>query len=35
VRGLSAIFERAVGRRDGKLDPQEFAKGLEILQVRR
>ena len=28
-------FERADRSRDGRLDPQEFAKGLEILQVRR
>jgi hypothetical protein len=35
VPGLSANFERADRSRDGKLDAQEFAKGLEILQVRR
>ena len=35
VPGLSANFERADRNRDGKLDAQEFAKGLEILQVRR
>jgi len=35
VPGLSANFERADRNRDGKLDVQEFAKGLEILQVRR
>lgn len=35
VPGLSANFERADRNRDGKLDTQEFAKGLEILQVRR
>jgi hypothetical protein len=35
VPGLSANFERADRSRDGKLDPAEFAKGLEILQVRR
>jgi hypothetical protein len=35
VPGLSANFERADRNRDGKLDEQEFAKGLQILQVRR
>ena len=35
VPGLSANFERADRSRDGKLDPEEFAQGLEILQVRR
>jgi hypothetical protein len=35
VPGLSANFERADRNRDGKLDEAEFAKGLEILQVRR
>jgi Ca2+-binding EF-hand superfamily protein len=35
VPGLSANFERADRSRDGKLDREEFAKGLEILQVRR
>ena len=35
VPGLSANFERADRSRDGKLDAGEFAKGLEILQVRR
>jgi hypothetical protein len=35
VPGLSANFERADRSRDGKLDQAEFAKGLEILQVRR
>jgi hypothetical protein len=35
VQGLSANFERADRNRDGKLDQAEFAKGLEILQVRR
>jgi hypothetical protein len=35
VPGLSANFERADRNKDGKLDPAEFAKGLEILQVRR
>jgi hypothetical protein len=35
VPGLSANFERADRSKDGKLDPAEFAKGLEILQVRR
>lgn len=35
VPGLSANFERADRNKDGKLDKVEFAKGLEILQVRR
>jgi hypothetical protein len=35
VPGLSANFERADRNRDGKLDAGEFAKGLQILQVRR
>jgi hypothetical protein len=35
VPGLSANFERADRNRDGKLDADEFAKGLQILQVRR
>jgi hypothetical protein len=35
VPGLSANFERADRSRDGKLDRDEFARGLEILQVRR
>jgi hypothetical protein len=35
VPGLSANFERADRSKDGKLDQAEFAKGLEILQVRR
>jgi hypothetical protein len=35
VPGLSANFERADRSRDGKLDKSEFAKGLQILQVRR
>jgi hypothetical protein len=35
VPGLSANFERADRSRDGKLDRDEFAKGLQILQVRR
>jgi hypothetical protein len=35
VPGLSANFERADRNRDGKLDKTEFAKGLQILQVRR
>ena len=35
VPGLSANFERVDRNRDGKLDKAEFAKGLEILQVRR
>jgi hypothetical protein len=35
VPGLSANFERADRNRDGKLDQEEFAKGLQILQVRR
>lgn len=35
VPGLSANFERADRSKDGKLDKAEFAKGLEILQVRR
>jgi hypothetical protein len=35
IPGLSANFERADRSRDGKLDREEFAKGLEILQVRR
>ena len=35
VPGLSANFERADGNGDGKLDREEFAQGLQILQVRR
>jgi hypothetical protein len=35
VPGLSANFERADRSRDGKLDRDEFARGLQILQVRR
>lgn len=35
VPGMSANFERADRNRDGKLDDAEFAKGLEILSVRR
>lgn len=35
VPGLSANFERADANRDGKLDEVEFARGLEILRVRR
>jgi hypothetical protein len=35
VPGLSANFERADRNRDGKLDQAEFARGLQILQVRR
>jgi hypothetical protein len=35
VPGLSANFERADRNKDGKLDQAEYAKGLEILQVRR
>jgi hypothetical protein len=35
VPGLSALFERADQSGDGKLDPDEYRKGLEILQVRR
>ena len=35
VPGLSANFERADRNRDGKLDREEFARGLQILQVRR
>jgi hypothetical protein len=35
VPGLSANFERADRNQDGRLDKAEFAKGLEILQVRR
>ena len=35
IPGLSANFERADRSRDGKLDREEFAKGLQILQVRR
>lgn len=35
VPGLSANFERADRSRDGKLDREEFAQGLQILQVRR
>ena len=35
VPGLSANFERADKSRDGKLDREEFANGLQILQVRR
>lgn len=35
VPGLSANFERADRSRDGRLDQAEFAKALQILQVRR
>jgi EF hand domain-containing protein len=35
IPGMSANFERADRSRDGKLDREEFAKGLQILQVRR
>ncbi|HEX7219267.1 MAG TPA: EF-hand domain-containing protein [Burkholderiales bacterium] len=35
VPGLSANFERADRNGDGKLDRDEFAQGLQILQVRR
>ena len=35
VPGLSANFERADRSKDGKLDREEFAQGLQILQVRR
>ena len=35
VPGLSANFERADRNKDGKLDKEEFARGLQILQVRR
>ena len=35
VPGLSANFERADTNKDGKLDEVEFARGLEILSVRR
>ena len=35
VPGLSANFERVDRNRDGKLDRDEFAQGLQILQVRR
>ena len=35
VPGLSANFERADRNRDGRLDREEFARGLQILQVRR
>jgi hypothetical protein len=35
VPGLSANFERADRSADGKLDREEFARGLQILQVRR
>ena len=35
IPGLSANFERADRSRDGKLDREEFAQGLQILQVRR
>ena len=35
VPGLSANFERADRNKDGKLDKDEFARGLQILQVRR
>jgi hypothetical protein len=35
VPGLSANFERADRDQNGFLDEAEFAKGLEILQVRR
>src|SRR5688500_17695725 len=35
VPGMSANFERADRNRDGKLDEAEFAKGLQILSVRR
>ena len=33
--GLSALFERADRSKDGKLDAEEYAKGVEILSVRR
>jgi hypothetical protein len=33
--GLSALFERADRSKDGKLDAEEYAKGIEILSVRR
>ena len=35
VPGMSANFERADRNRDGRLDEAEFAKGLQILSVRR
>ena len=35
IPGLSANFERADRSRDGRLDREEFARGLQILQVRR
>jgi len=35
IPGLSANFERADRSKDGRLDREEFAKGLQILQVRR
>jgi hypothetical protein len=35
IPGLSANFERADRSRDGFLDREEFARGLQILQVRR
>jgi hypothetical protein len=35
VPGLSANFERADASKDGKLDRDEFARGIQILQVRR
>jgi hypothetical protein len=35
VPGLSANFERADRSKDGFLDREEFARGLQILQVRR
>jgi len=35
VPGLSANFERADRSGDGRLDRDEFAAGLQILQVRR
>ena len=35
IPGLSANFERADTSKDGKLDRDEFARGLQILQVRR
>jgi hypothetical protein len=35
VPGLSANFERVDRNKDGKLDREEFAVGLRILEVRR
>jgi hypothetical protein len=35
IPGLSANFERADRSKDGFLDREEFARGLQILQVRR